>query len=314
MGAPGFAVPATPALAVTASSEGGSAPTPRDVAGRLWRFLDAEGLSWCVVGANGAEGDGDIDIVVTGLGGAALARVMRRFARANDVELAQILRHEWSAWFFVFAWPGDDGMPRYLHADVCGDYLRAGRPILAADEIVGGRRAGRDADGRPLGYPVPAPPDAFIYYLVKKIAKGALNQRQAGWLGDAWRADPAAARARIARFWSGADAEILVRAAASGDWREVRQALPELARALDAALRRPPGARWREAARRFGRILRPTGLMIAVLGPDGSGKSRLIETLLPALAPAFRRCRRLHLRPRILGGGRGGAPVDDPHG
>ena len=59
-----------------------------------------------------------------------------------------------------------------------------------------------------------------------------------------------------------------------------------------------------------------TGLFIALLGPDGSGKSSVIERLLPALAPAFQQVARWHLRP-LLGypDGAGHAVVNpDPHG
>ncbi len=71
----------------------------------------------------------------------------------------------------------------------------------------------------------------------------------------------------------------------------------------------------REGLRRLRRIFRPAGLTVAVLGPDGAGKTTLIERLIPMLAPAFRRSRRFHLRPGIVGRGRGSAagPVEDPH-
>ena len=60
------------------------------------------------------------------------------------------------------------------------------------------------------------------------------------------------------------------------------------------------------------RILRPTGLVVGVLGADGSGKTTVVEHLLRELAPAFRRVRRFHFRPRF--GTPGGAVVSDPHG
>jgi thymidylate kinase len=63
------------------------------------------------------------------------------------------------------------------------------------------------------------------------------------------------------------------------------------------------------------RVLRPTGLVVAVLGPDGAGKSTVIEGLHRELSQVFRRTHRFHLRPRLLAGVRpANAPVTDPHG
>jgi thymidylate kinase len=60
------------------------------------------------------------------------------------------------------------------------------------------------------------------------------------------------------------------------------------------------------------RVAQPTGIMVVFLGPDGSGKSSVIDRVERDLAPAFRRTAQYRLRP-----GRrksGGTPVTDPHG
>jgi thymidylate kinase len=60
---------------------------------------------------------------------------------------------------------------------------------------------------------------------------------------------------------------------------------------------------------------RRPGLCVAILGPDGSGKSSLIERYVPAMEPYFRGTEYFHLRPRLLGGTAAGrAPNTDPHG
>ncbi len=283
-------------------------PLTRDrVGARLWRYLNREEIAYCVVGANGDGGD--IDIVVGDLDRRGLMRIMRRFCDETGVRLVQALQHERSAWYLVLAWAGDDGMPCFLHPDVCGDYVRDGRTVLGAGELLAGRAEAPDG----AGYPVPAPAMAFVYYLVKKIAKGEIDDRHGDLLSATWRADARGARGGIARFWANADAALIARAAEDDDWSAVRAALPRLARGLRARLPRTAADRWGEIKRRIARAQRPTGLVVAVLGPDGVGKSSLIERLEAALAPAFRRTHRLHLRPRLAVGG-GGAAVTDPHG
>jgi thymidylate kinase len=59
----------------------------------------------------------------------------------------------------------------------------------------------------------------------------------------------------------------------------------------------------------------PTGLWVAFLGPDGSGKSSVIDAVSVQMAPAFRRVSRFHFRPRLIAGNRGqSSAVTDPHG
>lgn len=55
-----------------------------------------------------------------------------------------------------------------------------------------------------------------------------------------------------------------------------------------------------EAARRLHRCVRPVGLSVAFLGPDGSGKSTLIQALRERLDPVFHGVSVLYWRPRLL--------------
>jgi thymidylate kinase len=53
---------------------------------------------------------------------------------------------------------------------------------------------------------------------------------------------------------------------------------------------------------------------LAILGPDGSGKSSVLDGVERALEPRFAGIRRFHLRPNLAGRRGGGEPVTDPHG
>ena len=60
---------------------------------------------------------------------------------------------------------------------------------------------------------------------------------------------------------------------------------------------------------------RAVGLCVGILGPDGSGKSSVIERYVPALAGCFSGVEHFHLRPHLLGGtAQARTTSTDPHG
>src|SRR5262245_49474187 len=291
---------------------------PSEIARALLKFFDRNGVIHCVVGDTRdylEKVTSNLDIVVPRGALGEMPRLISRFARMHDLRLVQLIRHEQTARYFVLAWAGADGELRFLPPDICSDFLRGGRLLLTAEEILG-RREPATREGIDLGFCVPAPQTQFIYYLLKKVDKGLLDDRSGDYLSGQWLADPARANEQILRFWPQGDfAGLLARAAATNQWSAVRDALPQLRRHLHHTAPLSVAGALGELKRWGARVLQPTGLVVAVLGPDGCGKSTVIERMTADLAPAFRRTRRLHLRPRVLAGRKADShTVTDPHG
>ena len=287
------------------------------VARALFRFLDEETRGYCVVGITDGFPDhieSDIDIVVDQDDWTTFPEKLDRFCEAQGVKLVQVLQHEQTAYYFVLSWFDPDGQLHFLMPDVCSDYYRQGRKLLSAEAILEGRRPALDAAGANRGFTIASPAVEFIYYLMKRVDKSELEPIHCDHLQRTAAQDFEAALAQIGHFWSGADAALLGQAVRDGDWMKVRAAQERLRRALRRGLPVSIGSQFGELMRKIRRVMVPTGCWIAMLGPDGCGKSSVGDEIERALAPAFRRTQKLHLRPRLDQSSKRSAPTTDPHG
>jgi thymidylate kinase len=289
------------------------------VAKQLFHLLERQDISYCVVGDTETFPDeigSDLDIVVHQKNLGRISSLLATFCNTHRLQLVQMLQHEQTAQYFAIAGFDDHGRLHFVHPDFSGDYYRMGKPFLSSEELLCDRVPALDAGSQPKGFYVAAPAKEFIYYLLKKIDKQQLTDRHGAHLSKHWHRDPAGARMQLQRYWQGAHLELLEQAAVSDNWNSVRDVLPALQRALHDRIRFTPTATLGEYRRLLRRALHPTGFAIAFLGPDGSGKSSVIENVRLDLAPAFRRTAYFHLRPQVGQGTGARVVIDatDPHG
>ncbi|MBI3897913.1 MAG: thymidylate kinase-like protein [Gammaproteobacteria bacterium] len=282
----------------------------------LFRFLEEHGIAYCVMGDSRDFPHviaSDVDIVIAPDCLPSLAGRLQTFCARHEWRVVQCLSHEHNAHYFVLSRIDVDGGPIYLAVDFCGDYYRHGRLFLTAQQLLSERTAARDRVGRARGFFVAAPADEFIYYLMKRVDKQQLDECHASHLSAQWRQDSQGARCQLKYFWDSAtDVAELACAAESGDWSALSVSLPRLRKALQRQLRQSARATFAEFKRRWARLAQPTGLLLVVLGPDGSGKSSLIQQLSSVLQPAFRRVEIFHLRPRLFQRAAAAIPVTQP--
>jgi thymidylate kinase len=285
---------------------------------RLIAVLDRSGIPYCLVGDTRRfpkEIRSDVDIVVHQAALPEITKLLFRFCADQKLHLVQVLQHEQTAWYFAIAWFDQEDNLCFLNPDFCADFFHLGRLFLLADELLGQRRPALDATGKERGFYIISPAHEFIYYLLKKIDKQDFEPPHGDYLSHQWRKDPEGALAQLRRFWSEPKAQILTKAAATNSWNEVMASLPSLQSSLHASIPFSLSASWLELKRKIQRVCQPTGVMVAILGPDGSGKSAVITRLMESLLPAFRRTERVHLRPKFgMKVDDNGAPIVDPHG
>jgi thymidylate kinase len=235
--------------------------------------------------------------------------LLAELAGSGSIRPVQVLEYEAGSLYVVFA-PVEGGEDDLVPIDLCTDYRRDGRIFLAGDELLEGRE-------KREGLWVAAPPVHFRYLLLKKLLKGNLPETQRRSL-HRLRCDLGPAAADIERDLLGSRQGNLVEGwLAPGPGARLAGEGRTLRRLRRSARRRFTRTAWRywpsELNRRVRRMWRPTGLSVAVLGPDGSGKTTVLEALAPTMVAAFRRTTTFHLRPGILFRGRAKGPVREPH-
>ena len=200
---------------------------------------------------------------------------------------------------------------RFVPVDAATDCRRDGRVFFSAGELLVDR-------GQWQGLWVSAPEVEFGYLLVKQVLKGALTTQQKPRLQALLQELGDKAGVITQRLFGSRLGERVTQWIATENWTTLESHLSRLQWALLwRALWRDPLNLCRywlpEGARLWRRWRYPTGLCIAVLGPDGAGKSALIEHLRADLASAFRRSEVFQLRLDILRQPRDDGPVTAPY-
>jgi thymidylate kinase len=227
-------------------------------------------------------------------------------------KLVQLLQHESSCFYFILAHKNGKGM-EFLQVDAATDYRRNGLTYFSAEELSRARQQWK-------GFWVASPETELAYLLVKKTLKGETpghQKKRLRYLIDKLGEEKSTVIST--ELFGKESGPRIISWISNNNWSVQESNLPRLKRALilETVKKDPlnPLRYWlNEAKRIVRRWLYPTGLFIAVLGPDGVGKSTLIESMEVHLSGAFRRTANFHLRPGVFGKNDQGNPVTDPHG
>jgi len=271
--------------------------------------LEAEHIAYAVL--HGWEGEfpgenGDLDLVVEA---ASLPRITRALQRSFS--LVQMLPYQSTGIGFVIR-PKGDSRQHSLIVDCSSDFRWRGLVLFPARELLAERR-------RLHHHWLVAPGHEFAYLLAKKIfEKRFFPEPQRRRIRQLLARLGPEADAISSRLMGEGYGRAVCQAIRREDWELLARSMPALRRAL--LVRRLAEDPWMllrylapEIRRLWRRWRRPTGLWVALLGPDGSGKTTLAQRLEQSPPAAFRRTLRFHLRPQLWPAGQGRPPVSEPH-
>ena len=278
-------------------------------ADRLFNFLHSHDVNFvvvCDVREYETEIGSDIDIVVSNSDLERLPDILLKYCEQNTCRLVQILRHEASALYFALTFQSGNQV-KFVHPDVCSDYIRSTRELQLANELLDARVRNS------MGLWIPRPLSGFKYYLMKKIDKGNIDARQLEYLADLRSQDPSAIDSWVQKPLGPELGRQVIRTLDEQDLQAFKAVMPALRREFIEKKPIRISDRFKEIGRLADRITRPTGVMLGFLGPDGVGKSSVIAEVERQIAPAFRKQARFHLRPHFGKPQGTSVTVEDPH-
>jgi len=276
----------------------------------IFRLLEEQGIRYCILHSWESlpeELPSDLDLAIYPRDRSTLTDVFRAVREAG-YQVVQCLNYAVGGYgLFIFWFEGN--IPRSVTIDIICEHRRSGLILASGEELVAGRRQYKT-------FWVSDPAVEFHYLLAKKTLKGTVPAKSGRrlWalveeLGRT-RAE-AIAGALVGKKWQGAVVDACTDGSIADLLKRMRGPL------WWTALRQNPFSPIRnlagEALRGVHRWFQFTGVFVAILGPDGVGKSTLVGQLVDGLRPGFRRYRVFHWRPESLFPQQDRAAVTDPH-
>ena len=227
-------------------------------------------------------GASDIDYAVANADFRKIPGILAMVARQTGWVVAQSFSHHVFGQYAVLVDPGNP--TDYLKLDACSHYAPSPWLFVRDEILLAGRRPYETLF-------VPAPGSEFIYLIAKVISNSNATYKYLGRLRQLVAVDPLGVQERFRAVFRN------IRQPA-GEWFVDPAQLAE----LRVLARRRAGLELvvADLRRRVERVLRPPGFQIAVLGPDGVGKSTLLHNLDQTLGPCFTRRRIYKFRPDVF--------------
>jgi thymidylate kinase len=277
----------------------------------LFRLLDESEVRYCVLHSWDLlpeELPNDLDLAVHPEDKHKLSSIFEHLRKQGYV-CFQCLNHSKNGHFFVFSW-SEGSKVKTAAVDLVFDHRRSGLVLAKSERIVAERERHGD-------FWVASAQTEFAYLLAKKAWKGRASASQSIRLSQLAEGLGPVEAEKIAgeifpREWKKLAVEACLNQSIASDlvnarakfWKTAWTRRPlQLIRYLAADLRRVV-ERW----------VHPTGILVAILGPDGVGKSTVIASLARDLQLGFwGRHQVFHWRPQKLFRGRDVGINTTPH-
>ena len=272
------------------------------------QFLDCKKIEYCILGNSkdySSSIESDIDIVISKKTFNKVEAPVLEYCLIHNFKLIQIKRHESSACSYVLQIDKNT----FLQLDFCHDYIRSQRLYFKASQLLNNKILSL-CD--PSFY-ILANHYEFAYYFIKKIDKNQINTVQFDHLLSCWNIDKVQILLLLKAYFSSEFLQTIDEIFKDRDFNHLTVKMGHLRKDLFSKKRIKLKHRILEVSRLMGKAINPPGLIIGILGCDGSGKSTLVRELKNQFQCCFQNYTSYHLYPGIIFKQKVVGALNDPH-
>jgi thymidylate kinase len=239
----------------------------------------------------------DVDLVLGESPTGTLSTVLLRMQTEGLFKIVQCLHYDvYECYYYILAIDSVDGMT-FLHLDCMHDSSGINGYFFPTAELLHKRRKDK-------GINAPSIAAEFIYLIVKKSHKGSLNESSKLSIESLYEVDTKGCVCILNKYFNDESAAYIIESVKKGNIDKsdvlfkIHQSWKKEGPARSLVLK---SKRYLYVITRIlRRVIKPSGVFVVFLGPDGSGKSTIAEGVLNAGCDGYRRTTHFHWRPELL--------------
>lgn len=261
-------------------------------------LLDEQKINYVWIHGDKNVNLGDIDIAVGKKDFEKIQLYSQKCAFEIGYRFLQVLQHEYCAKYFILG-RIIDGHIEYMIPDICSDYVRNGRVLIKAEKLLFGRVFSDDF------YKCNLLVEAE-YIFLKRSLKETWGESHLKDFRNIFLAKKNELLYLLKKYLNNNLLMQFENVIENNNLESLNNISTFLKNSIlfKTLLQNPFGYFYyknKNLIRIIKRIRKPNGLVIAVIGTDGSGKSTVIKNLTTTLSPAFRRVKNYHWKPELFG-------------
>lgn len=268
----------------------------------LFNKLNSTGIKYCVLHSFEQlpkYSDSDVDIVIDKKYLNKIPELLYELEKKTKWKVVQKIKHEYNSEYYVL-YNSEDSHINYLQLDFCTDYVRDKRICIKNNELLENRLKFKN-------FYIPSNQMQGLYLVIKKTLKGSIKNNQKEKIEQLLNEDKNnmfknTLKKYFGEFITSKIIETIInpkQVSFDVEFKNLRKLL--LKKLL---INNPLGTinyLFFDIIRRLKRIIEPTGINIALLGPDGVGKTSVSKVVLDNLSGFYRNKAYFHLKPTFRG-------------